>query len=385
MTLPSLKQSMQQLIATPSVSSVRAEHDMSNRPVVDLLAEWFEALGFRIRIQALADGKANLIASAGPQVAEGNAGLVLSGHTDTVPFDTGRWQQDPLRLQERDNRWYGLGATDMKGFFAVVLAALRDMPLQQLQQPLTIVATADEESAMTGAKALVAEGQALGRFALIGEPTELKPIRMHKGIFMEQLRVIGQSGHSSDPSLGANALEGMHRVIAALLTYREQLQSQWRNDGFAVPVPTLNLGHIHGGDNPNRICGACSLSLDLRLMPGMVLEDIRAELRDVAAKALHGSGCKLEVESEFDGVPAIETPADSPLVQATEEHCGCRAGSVAFCTEAPYFQQLGADVVVCGPGSIDQAHQPDEYLSLAQLKPALHLIQSLTQQFCLSR
>src|SRR5690606_37299728 len=209
--------------------------------------------------------KANLIATLG----RGAGGLVLAGHTDTVPCDPDRWASDPFSLTERDGRLYGLGATDMKGFFPVALEAARRFDQSKLQQPLIILATADEESSMDGARLLAELGRPKARYAVVGEPTGMKPVRMHKGIMMERVRVQGLAGHSSNPALGNNALEAMHLVIADLLAFRSELQNRYRNPGFAVPVPTLNLGHIHGGDNPNRICGHCELQFDLRPLPGM--------------------------------------------------------------------------------------------------------------------
>ena len=196
MHTPALLQMIERLVAEPSVSSVSPDWDQSNIRVIDLLAEWFSALGFEIEKLPVPNcpGKFNLVASAG----SGPDGLVLSGHTDTVPYDEHRWSSDPFKLMQRDNRLYGLGTADMKSFFALVLEAVRDLDLAKLKNPLIILATADEESTMCGAKSLVDANHRLGRHAIIGEPTGLKPVRMHKGISMESIRLTGQSGHSSN-------------------------------------------------------------------------------------------------------------------------------------------------------------------------------------------
>lgn len=378
---PNLREMIAQLIATPSISSVNPEEDQANRPVVDLLAEWLGGLGFQVEIQEVpgAPGKANLIATLG----SGEGGLVLAGHTDTVPFDEGRWQSDPFQLSERGGKLYGLGTSDMKAFLALVVEAVRDLRAQDLKQPLIVLATADEESGMSGARALVEAGQPRGRHAVIGEPTNLIPVRMHKGVMMESVRVLGRSGHSSDPSLGLNAMEGMNKVLNDLLRWRSELQQRYRNDEFKIPQPTLNLGRICGGDNPNRICPEVELQLDIRPLPGMSLEELRQELEQRVRRATAEQPWGIELQALFPGLPPMETPSSAAIVRATERLTGAPAEAAAFGTEAPFLQALGADVVVLGPGDIAQAHQPDEYLRLDRLKPTVELLQQLIKQFCL--
>lgn len=379
--LPKVLDMIRDLVAIPSVSSTAPQFDQGNRAVIELLATWLEDLGFAIEIQPIGGNrdKANLIATLG----SGSGGLVLSGHTDTVPYDEGRWHCDPFAGKVDGNRLYGLGAADMKSFLAIAVEAVRGLNRQDCQRPLIILATADEESSMSGAQALVDSGRPLGRYAVIGEPTDLRPVRMHKGIFMEAIRVTGQSGHSSNPALGANALEGMHTVIGEIMKWRAELQDQYRNPSFAVPVPTLNLGHIHGGDSPNRICGNCELHIDLRPLPGMPLNELRETLHRRLNSALADSPLGLSFTSLFGGIEAMETPATSAIVRAAEELTGQSAGAVAFGTEGPYLTQLGIDSVILGPGSIDQAHQPDEYLSLDSIEPSLALLRKLIDRFCL--
>lgn len=378
---PSFFEMLAALIAAPSVSSVNAAWDMGNERVVELLAGWLETLGFKTEVIAIPGHphKYNLIASAG----RGSEGLVLSGHTDTVPFDSQRWSRDPLKLHQADNRYYGIGTADMKGFFAVVIEALRELPLRRLKQPLVILATADEESSMCGAKSLGTLQRRLGRHALIGEPTGLRAVHMHKGISMESVRLTGKAGHSSNPALGINALDGMSRVLEEIIAWRAELQHRYRNPAFEVEVPTLNLGHIHGGDNPNRICGYCELQFDLRPLPGMAIEALRDELRERLDKVLERSALGWELIPVFEGIPAMETPREAAIVHALESLTGAPAMAVAFGTEGPYLNELGLQTVICGPGNIDQAHQPDEYLPMEHIQPAINLIQSLVRQFCL--
>ena len=385
--LPPLFAMLQQLVAAPSVSCSTPALDMSNRGVIDLLATWLLALDFEVQIipitgQATPAGqlpKANLIATRG----SGPGGLVLAGHTDTVPYDTHSWQQDPFALTERDQRWYGLGATDMKGFFPVALEAIKSFADVEFKQPLIVLATADEETSMDGARQLVEQGHPKARFAVIGEPTDLKPARLHKGMMMESLTLTGRSGHSSDPALGANALEAMTDAIGELRNFRAELQQRYRNAAFHVQVPTLNLGCIHGGDSPNRICGECELHFDLRPLPGMDIHELRKTIAQRLQPIAEKNGVNIQLRSLFPGIQPFEQKADSELVRAIEHLSGHAAGTVAFATEAPFMQALGMDTVVFGPGSISQAHQPNEYIEMAQIEPAIAALKGLIQKFCL--
>ena len=176
----------------------------------------------------------------------------------------------------------------------------------------------------------------------------------------------------------------MSLVLNELIAWRSDLQRRYRNPLFAVDVPTLNLGHIHGGDNPNRICAQCELHFDIRPLPGMDLDTLRAEIDQRLGERLAGSGLGIERIAVFEGIPAMETPADSPIVRAAEQLTGYSAGAVAFGTEGPYLNALGMQTVIMGPGSIDQAHQPDEYLALDQLEPATQTIRALVERFCLA-
>ena len=375
-----------QLVATPSVSCTNPKLDMGNRGVIDLLANWLGDMGFAIDIQEV-DGnpdKANLIATlstANP--LHGKGGLVFSGHADTVPYDDKRWSHDPFTLHIENNRAYGLGATDMKGFFPAVFAAVQPFLQSDLKEPIIILATADEETSMSGARALLNHPIPKARYGIVGEPTGMQPIRMHKGIGMEAIKVRGQAGHSSNPALGNNALDAMHDVITELKQFRSGLQQRYRNAGFVIDVPTLNLGCIHGGDNPNRICGHCELEFDLRTLPGMGLDDLRQEIDILLANVADKYHIHIERDSLFAGTEAFNQPIDSPLIEAVERLTKMNADSVAFATEAPFLQKMGMDVVVMGPGSIDQAHQPDEYIDLAQVPVAVNVLQGLIKQFCL--
>jgi acetylornithine deacetylase len=327
-----------------------------------------------------ADGrKANLIATLG----SGPGGLVLAGHTDTVPFDEGRWRSDPLQLTERDQRLYGLGSTDMKGFFPIAIAAASAFAGKTLQQPLIILATADEESSMDGARALAAAGRPRARAAIIGEPTSLQPVRLHKGIMMEAIEITGLAGHSSNPALGLNAIDVMHEMVGELMQFRRELAAEHANSAFDVAFPTLNLGCIHGGDSPNRICGRCELHFDLRLTPSAAAAGVREQLQQRLQTLAQARGAGIALRSLVEPVPPFEQAAHSDLVRLAEKLTGHSATAVGFATEAPFLQSMGMETIIMGPGSIDRAHQPDEYLELSQIRPCVDLLQSCIAHYCL--
>ena len=379
-----IKSLIDQLLSTPSISCTSTEIDQSNLPVINLLADWFESLGFKCKIQTLAHdkNKANLIATLG----NGNNGLVLAGHTDTVPLDETLWNINPFQATEKDDRLYGLGSCDMKSFFAVIIEALKFFDLSKIKQPLIILATADEETSMSGAKAIASHATQLGlhhaRAAIIGEPTNMKPIRMHKGMLMESIQLTGHAGHSSDPSLGNNALEAMHKVIGELLIWRDELQSKYKNPLFEIPVPTMNFGHIHGGDNPNRICGSCELQIDIRPLPGMKLNDLRAEMKLRLERVLQQTGIQLKTVPLTDGFNAMDTDKNTEIVKLAEKMTGSESQIVAFGTEAPHYNSMGLETIVMGPGSINQAHQPDEYIEMKSLNPAIDITRQMIAHYC---
>ena len=378
--LPPVRDMIARLIATPSVSCVHPDMDMSNRGVIDLVADWAETLGFDIEIQAVDERKSNLIARAG----SGSDGLVLSGHTDTVPCDPNLWSSDPFTAREADDRIYGLGSCDMKSFLALALEVSSRIDFDKLARPLTIVATADEETTMKGAKLIADNGRKLGQYCVIGEPTGLKPIRQHKGNLTMSVEYLGQSGHASDPGLGNNALDGMHQFMTALYAYRDRIQQQYNDPAFTIPTPTMNLGHIHGGDNSNRICGNCLLLIDIRFLPAMSFATLQADIEALAAEVAEARGLGLTTQTFGAGMPAMDTDEASEIAQYLTHLTGKKTGSVAFGTEAPYYNSMQTETIVIGPGSINQAHQPDEFLPLEHIDPTIKMLDDLIERFCMS-
>jgi acetylornithine deacetylase len=380
MHLPTFKEMLGALVGTPSVSCTCPDVDQSNLGVIAHLGTWLEGLGFDVEEAVVPGrpGKGNLIARLG----SGPGGLVLSGHTDTVPCDADQWSSSPFALNDCDDRYYGLGTCDMKGFFPIALEAARHYANARLGAPLTIVATADEESTMAGGRLLAESGAPRAAWAVIGEPTGLVPVYAHKGMAMLSIALKGASGHSSNPDLGRNALDAMHAVMGELIAYRTELAARWRNPGFAVQIPTLNLGCLRGGDNPNRICDHAELQIDLRLLPGMDSQATIAilEERVCAAAATHGIAAR--IEPFYPPLPPFETDPEGELVRTLAEASGRAPGTVAFGTEGPFLQSLGMETVIFGPGSIDQAHQPDEYLAHTQIEPATRVLRTLIERCC---
>jgi len=378
--LPNFTDSLTQLIASASISSSQPSWDQGNLNVIQLLATWFEQLGFNIDIQAVPQtrNKYNLLAKLG----DGEGGLLLSGHSDTVPFDENRWNSNPLEVVDKNDKFYGLGTCDMKGFFAFILQVSKNLSAKQLKKPLYILATADEETTMAGARFFTKNQHIKPDVAIIGEPTNLVPVTMHKGHMSHRITIHGQSGHSSKPSLGVNAIEIMHQVIGQLMQLKENLARNYSNQAFDVTEPTLNLGAIHGGDNANRICGQCELDIDMRSLPGMADSELILLLSETL-KPLAAKYPNRVSFSELDpSSPSFEQNQSSELVTIAEEISGHHCCAVNYATEAPFIQQLGCQTIVLGPGSIDQAHQPNEFLAHSEIEKTEKILVNMIQRYC---
>ncbi|SHO57709.1 acetylornithine deacetylase [Vibrio quintilis] len=377
MQFPKFKEIYSELISTSSISSSDSRWDEGNQEVITKLANWLNHLGFDVRVDDVAPGKQNLIARKG----EGEGGLLLSGHSDTVPFDQGRWDYDPHVLTEDDQRFYGLGTADMKGFFAFIIEAVRHTEWQKQQKPLYILATCDEETTMAGAQHFTRHTPYQPDYCIIGEPTSLIPVYAHKGHVANAIRVTGKSGHSSNPAFGVNAIEVMHEILFEMMKLRDRLIKDYHHPGFEIPSPTLNLGHIHGGDSANRICGCCELHYDVRPLPGMSLEGLEQLLRESLREVQAKWPGRIEMQPLHDSIPGYECKKDHPFVTEISQLAGHEAHSVNYCTEAPYLQQL-CPTLVLGPGSIEQAHQPNEFLSFEYIDPTIRLLSQAIQKYC---
>lgn len=378
--LPNFSQSLTQLIACSSISSTQASWDQGNKEVIQLLATWFEQLGFAVQIQPVPNttNKFNMLAKLG----NGEGGLLLAGHSDTVPFDENRWESDPHKVLNQDDKFFGLGTCDMKGFFAFILQVTKNLSAKQLSKPLYVLATADEETTMAGARFFANSQTIKPDVAVIGEPTNLVPVVMHKGHMSHKISVQGKSGHSSKPNLGINAIEIMHQVIGALIELQKQFNANFNNEAFDVPAPTLNMGAISGGDNANRICGHCHLDLDLRSLPGMSDDELLAWLSDALKPIAEKYPGRISFEELHPSSPSFEQEKPSTLIDIAEEISGHSCCAVNYATEAPYIQQLGCQTIVMGPGSINQAHQPNEFLAHSEIDKTTKVLTQLIQHYC---
>jgi acetylornithine deacetylase len=371
-----------ELIAYPTVSTD------SNLALIAWASDQLGALGADVRISADPTGtKANLFATIGP---EGDGGIVLSGHSDVVPAEGQDWASDPFTMAERNGNIYGRGACDMKGFIAAVLCMAPRFAARRLSRPLHIALTYDEETGCFGARALVEElrnDRIRPAAAIIGEPTSMRIVEGHKGCFEYTTEFTGLDGHGSSPDKGVNAIGYAVRYATRLMELSEELKTRAPgNNRFEPPWTTVNLGRIAGGDAHNVIAGHCRLDWEMRPIQGsdadLVCEAIDAyaqtELEPAMQAVSADAGIIRHVIGEIAGLEPVDDNEALRIVAALTGAQG--AELVPFGTEAGLFQALGMTCVVCGPGSIDQAHKPDEFVSREQLSACLQMLAGLEQQ-----
>jgi acetylornithine deacetylase len=358
----------------------------SNLPLADFLAEYAGA-GVEVERHSSPDhaDKANLILRFGPDGGDDRSGLVLSGHMDVVPAEEEEWEGDPFVLRDDGERLYGRGTCDMKGFLAVALNVAREA--RGLKAPLVLVFTHDEEVGTLGARRLVESWPAatsLPRQGIVGEPTRLTVVRMHKGYTKLRVTLQGVSAHSGYPHLGRNAIEGMARVLVSL----RGLRHRWEKAGGPnaeyfpeVPFMSLNVGVIRGGTATNVVPDRCVLGLGVRPLPGMHAPGIVGSIRDAVANAAGEMPFSLEQTGES---PPLLLDADAPIHRSLLDLTGQEAGaSVSFATDAGWLARAGMECVVFGPGSITEAHKPNEFVARADLARArTYLEQAVERLVC---
>ncbi len=370
------------LIAFPTVSAD------SNMEMIAYLSDALEAAGAKVDVFLDSSGhKANLFATLGPVV---DGGIVLSGHSDVVPVTDQPWSTDPFKLVAADDRLYGRGTCDMKGFIAATIAMAPVFAARVQYRPLHFAFTYDEETGCIGAGHLAAALTERGikpSVAIIGEPTEMRVVEGHKGCYEYSTHIQGLEGHGSDPDAGVNAVEYAARYVMQLLDLKPELQAKAPpNSRFEPPWTTINVGALNGGQVHNVIAPKAQIDWEMRPVQtsdaDFVKERLRAYCDDVLLPEMRRTHPEATIETQTIGeveglVPADENKAREIVSELTGANS---AHVVPFGTEAGIFQKLGMDVVVCGPGSIAQAHKADEYLSRDQLAQCLTMLERLADR-----
>ena len=379
-----VQETLADLVAIDSVSS------RSNAALVDYLARRSEAIGLAFTRLPYTDEsgveKLNLIALAGAEFSDQpdpqpQVELALVGHTDTVPYDP-NWSE-ALQLTERDGKLYGRGACDTKAFIAAALTATEAVIKtgKPLAKPLALVFTADEEIGLVGAKRLADARAISARYAIVGEPTSLRPMRAGKGYCLAEITIKGREAHSAYPALGASAVFGAARLIARVEGIAADLRSD-EHPAFDPSHTTLNVGLVHGGTAKNVVPGECRFTLEWRPIPGQGPERLLELLAEAIAEETQRDpdfDCTVNAARADEG---FETAPDSTIVRVLEELTGNDAGTVAFGTEAAQLTALGAEAVVMGPGDIRVAHRTGEFVPVAELEACVGILRSAIERLC---
>ncbi|TBU81028.1 acetylornithine deacetylase [Pseudomonas daroniae] len=370
MNEPSSRALLERLIGFATVSRD------SNLQLIEFIRDYLAGLGVDSELFHNAEGtKANLFATIGPR---DRGGVVLSGHTDVVPVDGQAWTVDPFHLTEQNGRLYGRGTADMKGFIACVLAAVPGFLQRPLQVPVHLAFSYDEEVGCLGVRSMLAELEKRPHkptLCLIGEPTELKPVLGHKGKLAMRCEVHGAACHSAYAPYGVNAIEYAARLIGHLSDIGARLAQPEHHDArFDPPFSTVQAGLIKGGRALNIVPAECEFDFEVRALPGFDAQSVADELQSYAAQQLLPKMQAVSADSDIrlqplSAYPGLATPPDSEAARLLARLCGSSDfGTVAFGTEGGLFDGAGIPTVVCGPGSMDQGHKPDEFVSVEQLQ-----------------
>lgn len=347
----------------------------SNLELMAFVSGYLEDLGITSELIHNEDGtKANLYATLGPA---DRSGIALSGHTDVVPVDGQDWQTDPFRVTERDGRLYGRGTADMKSFIGVCLALAPEFLVRDIDTPLHFAFSYDEEVGCIGVRGLIdalAARPNRPSAVIVGEPTEMQVIRAHKGKLSYRCHVRGHEAHSSLSHMGVNAVEAAAEAVAFLKAMARRYRDQGPYDQELVPPhTTVHTGTIRGGTALNIVPRDCTFEFEFRHLPEddphALLDELRAHVSEQIEPEMRatepGAGFTFEPISH---IPGLSTDEDAEVVQLAKALTGRNTtGKVAFGTEAGLFQNGGMPAVICGPGSIDQAHKPDEFIAKEQI------------------
>ena len=373
---------LDRLISFPSVTGE------GNLELAGFLANRLSECGAQVRMQLHPDGhQANLFATIGPET---DGGIVLSGHTDVVPALEDGWISDPFEMRQEYGQAYGRGSCDMKGFIAAAVAMAPHFAELNLKRPLHFAFTYDEEVGCLGARQLVNEMREWDfrpSVSIIGEPTMMRIIEGHKGCCEYTTRFAGLEGHASNPGAGVNAVEYGARFISRLLQVGEELKARApETSRFEPPHTTVQAGTISGGSARNVIAGQCEVEWEMRPVSSADYKFAREKMRlyceEVLLPAMREVSPDADIMTEVIGeVDGLEPMSENEARDIVAELTGANgADLVAFGTEAGLFQSLGMSAVVCGPGSIEQAHKANEFVSLDQLQACLGMIEGLKRK-----
>jgi len=371
------------LVAFPTVSRD------SNLELIDFVREWLRGLDADVRLTFDDDRrKANLFATLGPR---GDGGLVLSGHTDVVPVDGQDWDTEPFALTQAGGRLYGRGTSDMKSFIAVALALLPTW-VPRLNRPLHIALSYDEEVGCLGVGRLIQDLAGAGlrpSGCIVGEPTLMSPVIAHKGKRSYRCTVRGLAGHSAYAPKAVNAVEAGAEAVAHLKRIARRLRDSGPFDrGFDIAHTTVHTGVMRGGTALNIVPHHCSFDFEMRYLPeddpDALLDELRSYIRDHIEPEMRAidetAGFEIVQMSE---IPVLDTRAETQIVALVHELTGTRdVGKVSYGTEASQFQRAGIPAVVCGPGSILQAHKPNEFIALEQVEACERFLGRLMERLC---
>lgn len=366
------------LVAFETVSSQPCD------PLIDWASDYLDRPGIRLYRQASDEpGKSNLLAVAGPDDVE--EGLTLCGHVDVVPADEPDWTSDPFTLTTSDDRYVARGACDMKGFDALAINRLIEHESQQLRRRLAVLLTFDEEVGSVGAKQFAEHWpypERPPRSVLIGEPTEMRVVRMHKGHLKLRITVRGRAAHSGSPHLGINAIEPAGAILQALRTLREDYVSRATPHAACfdqVPYAVLSVARIAGGEALNVIPDRCDIDVGVRLMPG---DESGTAIEEITECVSRASGATVEVTQINDNPPML-TGAGAPLYRQLialldqPEDLG-----VSYASDGGWLGRADYQCVLFGPGSIAVAHRPDEHMPIAQFERARDVLRNLIESQC---
>ena len=374
---------LKDLVSYPSVSSE------TNLEIINYLANRIKDYGGSVNIMSSEDGnQANLFGTIGPEI---NGGIVLSGHTDVVPAKELNWDSDPFNLTQKDDLLYGRGTCDMKGFIAATLAAAESLKNQKLNLPVHFSFTYDEEIGCFGARHLSNELKKYKfkpSMVIVGEPTEMEIIEAHKGDCEYTTCFYGIEGHAAKPDKGVSAIQYGSRFTNKLFELGKDLKKRPPADSpFEPPWTTIQAGRIEGGVAHNVIAGKCTIDWEIRPINNQDLDFVKNQLsiycEDDLLPEMRSTFPKAKIETDIVGeIPGlIQKKENEARVIMQELLKSNSTGVISFGTEAGIFQEMEMDVIVCGPGSIDQAHKANEFISLSQLEKCLFNLLYLLDQW----